>query len=206
MRWEWTAKTRVTTWTRITSEESRQCQTRATEWYGFGKIIYWNYCYHLWFNENPTYTCVDDCNSVLQEAALDFLLWYSQHGDRWCLHVCLGWVWCFARTPRNWFLPALFVLNITYVKTKKVIMYSDQCGGQNRNIKLSLIFQYIASHPDFTFEEIDHKFLVSGHSYLPCDQDFGVIEKNKKFFKEIYISENWLEVIKTARKGKRSRL
>lgn len=85
-----------------------------------------------------------------------------------------------------------------FVTTKKVIMYSDQCGGQNRNIKLSLFCQYVVSHPDFTIEEIDHKFLVSGHSYLPCDQDFGLIEKNKKNFKEIYIPQNWLDVIKTA--------
>lgn len=91
-----------------------------------------------------------------------------------------------------------FFLN--FVTTKKVIMYSDQCGGQNRNIKLSLICQYVVSHPDFTIEEIDHKFLVSGHSYLPCDQDFGLIEKNKKFYKEIYVPNDWLEVIKTARK------
>lgn len=79
-------------------------------------------------------------------------------------------------------------------------MYSDQCGGQNRNIKLSLFCQYVVSHPDFTIEEIDHTFLVSGHSYLPCDQDFGLIEKNKKNFREIYIPQNWLDVIKTARK------
>lgn len=47
------------------------------------------------------------------------------------------------------------------VTTKKVIMYTHQCGGQNRNIKLSLFCQYVVSHPDFTIEEIDHKFLVS---------------------------------------------
>ena len=29
-------------------------------------------------------------------------------------------------------------------------------------------------------EEIDHKLLDSGHSFLPNDQDFGLIEKAKK--------------------------
>ncbi|CAK1581448.1 unnamed protein product [Parnassius mnemosyne] len=38
-------------------------------------------------------------------------------------------------------------------------MYSDQRGGQNRNIKLSLFCQDVVSHPDFTIEEIDYKFL-----------------------------------------------
>lgn len=89
-----------------------------------------------------------------------------------------------------------------YVNTKRVVMYSDQCGGQNRNIKMSLLCQYVVSSPDFTIEEIDHKFLVSGHSYLPCDQDFGLVEKNKKYYKEIHIPDSWIPVIQTARKKK----
>lgn len=56
------------------------------------------------------------------------------------------------------------------VKTKKVIMYSDGCGGQNRNIKMALICHYVVQSQEFTIEEIQHKFLVSGHSFLVCDR------------------------------------
>lgn len=56
-------------------------------------------------------------------------------------------------------------------------MYSDQCGGQNRNIKIATIYNYIVANKSFSVDEIDHKFLVSGHSFLPCDQDFGLVEK-----------------------------
>lgn len=87
-----------------------------------------------------------------------------------------------------------------FVNTTKLIMYSDQCGGQNRNIKMSVLCQYIVSHPDYTVTEIDHKFMVSGHSYLQCDQDFGLVEKQKKFFKDIYIPDHWSDVVKAARK------
>lgn len=86
------------------------------------------------------------------------------------------------------------------VKTKRLILYSDQCGGQNRNIKMATICQYIVCHPDYVVEKIDHKFFVSGHSYLACDQDFGLIEKQKKFFKNIFVPDDWIEVIKAARK------
>lgn len=86
------------------------------------------------------------------------------------------------------------------VKTKRLILYSDQCGGQNRNIKMATLCQYIVSHPDYVVKRIDHKFFVSGHSYLACDQDFGLIEKQKKFFKNIFIPDDWIEVIKAARK------
>lgn len=48
--------------------------------------------------------------------------------------------------------------------------------------------------------EIDHKFLVSGHSFLPCDQDFGLIEKQKKHHQNIFVPNDWHSVIKNARK------
>jgi len=87
-----------------------------------------------------------------------------------------------------------------FVSTEHLIMYSDQCGGQNRNIKLSLLCQYIVSSPEYTVKNIDHKFLVSGHSYLPCDQDFGLVEKQKKLFPNIFIPEHWNNVISAVRK------
>jgi len=58
-------------------------------------------------------------------------------------------------------------------------MYADQCRGQKRNIKMSVLCNYIVASPSFTVNEIDHKFLVSGHSFLPCDKDFGLVEKQK---------------------------
>lgn len=87
-----------------------------------------------------------------------------------------------------------------FVATKKLVMYSDQCGGQNRNIKMSVLCNYIVSSTEFEVEEIDHKFLLSGHSYLPCDQDFGLIEKEKKFHPNIFIPDDWNKVITNARK------
>ncbi|CAI6376053.1 unnamed protein product [Macrosiphum euphorbiae] len=91
-----------------------------------------------------------------------------------------------------------FVKN--YVSTEKLIMYSDQCGGQNRNIKMALICNFIVCSDYLSPTQIHHKFLVSGHSYLPCDRDFGVIEKQKKYHPEIYVPNDWIKVILNARK------
>lgn len=89
----------------------------------------------------------------------------------------------------------------TNVRSKRLVMYSDQCGGQNRNIKMAVLCNYIVSSPDFTVTEIHHKFLVSGHSYLPCDQDFGLIEKEKKYFTDrVHVPSHWKDVIKSAKK------
>lgn len=59
------------------------------------------------------------------------------------------------------------------VTTRKLIMYSDQCGGQNQNAKIASFSTYMDSSPNYMAETIDLKFLVSGHSCLPNDQDFG---------------------------------
>ncbi|XP_038221196.1 uncharacterized protein LOC119839077 [Zerene cesonia] len=41
------------------------------------------------------------------------------------------------------------------VKCKHLIMFSDQCGGQNRNIKMALFCQYIVSSSEYTTIKID---------------------------------------------------
>lgn len=41
---------------------------------------------------------------------------------------------------------------------------------------------------------------MSDHSYLACDLDFGLIEKQKKYFKDIFGPQDWNKVIETARK------
>nr|CAI5828727.1 unnamed protein product [Callosobruchus analis] len=88
----------------------------------------------------------------------------------------------------------------TYVKTSQVIMYSDQCGGQNRNTKLALICNHIIQSKKTTVQSIDYKFLISGHTYLACDRDFDLIEKSKKSFNDIFIPSDWIKVITNARK------
>lgn len=87
-----------------------------------------------------------------------------------------------------------------YVQTPNLIMYSDQCGGQNRNIKMAAICTYMTYSDNFSPKVISHKFLVSGHSYLPCDQDFGMIEKQKRYFKDIFLPDDWIKVILSAKK------
>lgn len=60
-----------------------------------------------------------------------------------------------------------------------IIMYSDTCGGQNKNSHVcAAMIETVSSHPSIKI--IDQKFLVSGHTHLECDQVHGQIEKRKK--------------------------
>lgn len=48
-------------------------------------------------------------------------------------------------------------------------------------------------------ETVDHHFLVAGHSYNECDQDFGIIElKKKKNQRDMYVPEDWMELVVSA--------
>lgn len=48
---------------------------------------------------------------------------------------------------------------------------------------------------------IDHKFMVSGHSFLPNDSDYGSIEIYAKN-KHIYVPDNWYKIISKCRRNK----
>lgn len=58
---------------------------------------------------------------------------------------------------------------------RHIIDYSDSCTDQNRNIKMVLMLMHFVTG-DTPVHIIDHKFMVSGHSFLPNDADFGSIE------------------------------
>ena len=81
-----------------------------------------------------------------------------------------------------------------------LILYSDACGGQNRNIYLVCLWLHIVASDEYSFTKIDHKFMISGHSYLPNDRDFGHIEQARKKTMQIYVPEDWENVVRQARR------
>ena len=44
---------------------------------------------------------------------------------------------------------------------------------------------------------VEHKFPMPGHTFLPCDRDFGVIEKKKRETAAVYNPEGWLTLVAT---------
>lgn len=77
---------------------------------------------------------------------------------------------------------------------KHLTAFTDNCGGQNKSHIIVKFWLYIVRNTHI--ESVDHRFLISGHSYNECDQDFGLIEKKKKQCKrDLYIPEHWSELI-----------
>ncbi|KAK7603319.1 hypothetical protein V9T40_003318 [Parthenolecanium corni] len=91
----------------------------------------------------------------------------------------------------------LFKFLLSRVIAKRhVEVWCDNCCGQNKNQMLLLVLMYMIATK--RYDSIELHFLVSGHSYMPCDQDFAIIEKRKKFVQAMVPSEI-KDVIATAK-------
>lgn len=52
------------------------------------------------------------------------------------------------------------------------------------------------------YSNIEHRFPVPGHTRLPCDRDFGIIEQHKKKVPQVYTPVDWCELIKNSNQKK----
>lgn len=69
-----------------------------------------------------------------------------------------------------------------------ITAFCDSCGGQNRNFKIATLMCHCVS--SLPLESFTVHYMQSGHSFLPNDADFGVVEKAKKTGNDIYIPKH----------------
>nr|CAH7712435.1 unnamed protein product [Callosobruchus chinensis] len=79
---------------------------------------------------------------------------------------------------------------------KTVILYSDNCGGQNRNHIIFSMFAYAAVQFQLV---ITHRFLEKGHTRNEGDSMHAVIENAKKRQSVLYVPEQWITLIRMAK-------
>lgn len=92
--------------------------------------------------------------------------------------------------------------NFVPPETTRIILNSDSCGGQNRNIKTTVMLKKcLDSWPHSALTTIEQRFFLSGHSYNSCDRCFGVIERQKKITERIIIPQHWVNIIAQAKKN-----
>ena len=84
---------------------------------------------------------------------------------------------------------------------KHLVAFSDACGGQNRNINMVCIWLHIVACDDYPYTMVDHKLMVSGHSYLPNDRDFGGVESARRRQPQVFIPEDWYQLVEKARRA-----
>ena len=81
---------------------------------------------------------------------------------------------------------------------RTVILYSDCCGGQNKNRNLATALIYtMLSNPHIIM--IEHKYLESGHTHMEVDSIHAAIERAKKSV-PVYVPHDWYTVVRCARR------
>ena len=81
----------------------------------------------------------------------------------------------------------------------KLLLYSDNCAGQNKNT--NVILGCLRLLHSKKFFRIEHRFLVPGHSYLPCDRHFGNIESRLRREATISGKPHYIRVVANAIQG-----
>lgn len=76
---------------------------------------------------------------------------------------------------------------------KKLRLFCDNCSGQNKNQSLSRYCLYLTDSG--RFEKVEQFFPVRGHSFLPCDRDFGTISKALSKHDRIFSMHEITEII-----------
>ncbi|XP_038218901.1 uncharacterized protein LOC119837403 isoform X1 [Zerene cesonia] len=82
-----------------------------------------------------------------------------------------------------------------------LILYSDNCTGQNKNKYIVALYLYAVTH--LNIASITHKFLIKGHTQNEGDNAHSLIEKEiKKNLKSgpIYCPHQYVTMIKNAKK------
>ena len=77
-------------------------------------------------------------------------------------------------------------------------MFSDNCAAQNKN---HTIVQYLFTLvQQGRFQTITHMFPEPGHSFLPCDRSFGLVESQKRKHERLCVPQDWHKVVRDSSK------
>jgi len=86
----------------------------------------------------------------------------------------------------------LYLMNLGNTVTE-VSLFSDTCGGQNRNQNIAALLLYIVQTTNI--EVIEQKFLESGHSVMEYDSMHTAIEHQKKYM-SVYTMHDWINTFR----------
>ncbi|VEN61902.1 unnamed protein product [Callosobruchus maculatus] len=91
-----------------------------------------------------------------------------------------------------------YIMNHIPPEITELHLFSDGCAGQNRN--QTMVRFLLALQATKRFKKIYHYFPIRGHSFLPCDRDFGCVKRSFRKHDRIYIPEEYEDMILTSRK------
>ncbi|XP_050310860.1 uncharacterized protein LOC126746594 [Anthonomus grandis grandis] len=79
----------------------------------------------------------------------------------------------------------------------KIRLCADGCGGQNRNSTMvAMCIYFLGNIAPPHIGEIELVFPIRGHSFLPSDRVFGIIEKKLRKLSEITNPNTYIDIFK----------
>lgn len=79
---------------------------------------------------------------------------------------------------------------------KKIKLFSDGCGGQNKNRSIvTMLLHWLEVNSPSSVQSIELYFPVVGHSSIPPDRVFGKLEKQFRKFSVIKNSTEYFDII-----------
>ena len=89
------------------------------------------------------------------------------------------WHECLAKRGANEIASCLYkqILPLSS-EIEKIVFYSDSCGRQNKNTHVAAILLTVTANGKL--KQIDHKFMVVGHTHMEVNTDHSLIERKKK--------------------------
>lgn len=85
-------------------------------------------------------------------------------------------------------------------EAEDLILWSDSCGGQNRNRIMCVMLHHWLSKQT-KLERITLRFLQSGHSFNSYDTDFGLVEKAMNRQQNVFTPLEVLEIMRGCRQS-----
>lgn len=91
-----------------------------------------------------------------------------------------------------------YIVNKLSPEITELHIFSDGCPGQNRNHTMVRFLLTLAATK--RFKKICHYFPIRGHSFLPCDRDFGTVKRVIRKYDRVYVPEEYYHMITSSRK------
>lgn len=91
-----------------------------------------------------------------------------------------------------------YIINHISEEVQELYIFSDACPWQNKNNTVVKFLMAVQSSKRFKI--IYHHFPIRGHSFLPCNSDFGCARRLIRRCNRVYVLEEYEDMIKNSRK------
>lgn len=89
-----------------------------------------------------------------------------------------------------------FLENLLHQGVQTLYLFADNCSSQNKNTALIQYLYATIQTKAFGLTKIIQRYPEPGHSFLPCDRCFGLIEQRKRKIERVYIPSTYQEMVK----------